>query len=60
MGLRRPIVLILLLIILFTTISGKPLDGFLMLAVAALLVWDAASDLPRSFVPAGPPAGRSR
>ena len=41
-GLRQPIVAILLLIALFTTISGKPLDGFLMLTVATLLVWDAA------------------
>ncbi len=41
-GLRQPIVLILLLIAFFTTISGKPLDGFLMLTVATLLVWDAA------------------
>jgi len=41
-GLRQPIVLILLLIAFFTTISGKPLDGFLMLTVAILLVWDAA------------------
>ena len=40
-GLRQPIVLILLLISFFTTISGKPLDGFLMLTVATLLVWDA-------------------
>ena len=41
-GLRQPIVAILLLIALFTTVSGKPLDGFLMLTVAILLVWDAA------------------
>jgi hypothetical protein len=41
-GIRQPIVLILLLIAFFTTISGKPLDGFLMLTVATLLVWDAA------------------
>ena len=41
-GLRQPIVLILLLIAFFTTISGKPLDGFLMLTVATLLAWDAA------------------
>jgi hypothetical protein len=41
-GLRQPIVLILLLIAFFTTISGKPLDGFLMLTVATLLVWDSA------------------
>jgi hypothetical protein len=40
-GLRQPIVVILLLIAFFTTISGKPLDGLLMLTVATLLVWDA-------------------
>jgi hypothetical protein len=38
---RQPIVLILLLIAFFTTISGKPLDGFLMLTVAILLIWGA-------------------
>jgi hypothetical protein len=38
---RQPIVLILLLIAFFTTISGKPLDGFLMLTGAILLIWDA-------------------
>ena len=41
-GLRQPIVAILLLIALFTTVSGKPLDGFLMLVVAGLLSNDAA------------------
>lgn len=41
-GLRQPIVAILLLIALFTAVSGKPLDGFLMLAVATLLIFDAA------------------
>jgi hypothetical protein len=41
-GLRQPIVAILLLIALFTTVVGKPLDGFLMLAVAILLTFDAA------------------
>ncbi len=41
-GLRQPIVAILLLMALFTAISGKPLDGFLMLAVATLLIFDAA------------------
>lgn len=41
-GLRQPIVAILLLIALFTAVSGKPLDGFLMLAVATLLALDAA------------------
>jgi hypothetical protein len=42
-GVRQPIVLILLLIAFFTTISGKPLDGLLMLMVATLLVWDSAT-----------------
>ena len=41
-GLRQPIVALLLLIALFTAVSGKPLDGFLMLAVATLLTLDAA------------------
>lgn len=41
-GPRQPIVAILLLIALFTSVSGKPLDGFLMLAVATLLIFDAA------------------
>jgi hypothetical protein len=41
-GLRHPLVGILLLIGLCSAISGKPLDGFLMAAVAVLLAWDAA------------------
>src|SRR6266568_9612861 len=41
-GLREPIVVILLLIALFTAISGKPLDGVFMLVVATGLAWDAA------------------
>ena len=36
-----PIIAILLLIAFFSTISGKPLDGLLMLLVAAALAWDA-------------------
>jgi hypothetical protein len=40
-AIRQPIVLVLLMIAFFTTISGKPLDGFLMLTVATLLAWDA-------------------
>lgn len=40
-GLRQPIVVILLLIAFFSTISGKPLDGLLVLLVAAGLAWDA-------------------
>jgi hypothetical protein len=47
-GLRQPIVAILLLIALFTTVAGKPLDGFLMLAVAMLLIFDAARSRSRS------------
>lgn len=53
-GVCQPIVAILVLIALFTTISGKPLDGFLMLTVAMLLVWDAARYRLR-----GPAAGQS-
>jgi hypothetical protein len=41
-GFRQPVVAVLLLIALCTAISGKPLDGVLMLAVAMLLVADAA------------------
>lgn len=40
-GLRHPLVGILLLIGLCSAISGKPLDGLLMTAVAVLLAWDA-------------------
>jgi hypothetical protein len=50
-GLRQPIVAILLLIALFTTIAGKPLDGFLMLAVAILLTFDAARSRRQGGVP---------
>lgn len=40
-GIRQPIVIVLLLIAFFSAISGKPLDGLLMLLVAAGLAWDA-------------------
>jgi hypothetical protein len=40
-GLREPVVWILLAIAFFTAISGKPIDGVLMLLVAVGLVWDA-------------------
>ncbi len=40
-GLREPIVAILLAIAFFTTISGKPVDGILMLIAAVSLAWDA-------------------
>jgi hypothetical protein len=39
-GLRHPVVLILLAIAFFSAISGKPLDGALMLVVALCLAWD--------------------
>jgi len=68
-GLRQPIVLILLLIAFFSTISGKPLDGLLMLLVAAGLAWDAgrrSRELPRrpdvaaaGNAPAGPAGDQS-
>lgn len=40
-GLRQPIVAILLLIAFSTSISGRVLDGILMLIVAIFLAWDA-------------------
>lgn len=68
-GLRQPIVVILLLIAFFSTISGKPLDGLLMLLVAAGLAWDAGKrsrEAPphrdvaaAGSAPAGPAGSRS-
>jgi hypothetical protein len=57
-GLRQPVVIVLLLIAFFSTISGKPLDGLLMLCVAAGLAWEART---RSGAPAAAPpeAGRA-
>jgi hypothetical protein len=40
-GFREPVVWILLAIAFFTSISGKPVDGVLMLIVAVGLAWDA-------------------
>jgi hypothetical protein len=40
-GLREPVVWVLLAIAFFTAISGKPVDGVLMLLVAMSLAWDA-------------------
>ena len=54
-GLREPIVVILLLIAFFTWISGKPLDGLLMLVVGVSLAWDTGRRRTR---PGGPPEGR--
>jgi hypothetical protein len=47
-GLRQPIVLVLLLIAFFTSISGRVLDGILMLTVALLLALDAGKTRLRS------------
>jgi hypothetical protein len=47
-GLRQPIVLVLLLIAFFTSISGRVLDGILMLTVALLLASDAGRTRLRS------------
>jgi hypothetical protein len=41
-GVREPVVVVLLLIAFFTWISGKPLDGLLMLVVGVGLAWDTA------------------
>ena len=40
-GFREPVVLVLLAIAFFTYISGKPVDGVLMVIVAVGLAWDA-------------------
>jgi hypothetical protein len=55
-GIRQPIVIILLLIAFFSAISGKPLDGLLMLLVAGGLAWDAARAGSREAA-AAPPGG---
>jgi hypothetical protein len=55
-GIRQPIVIILLLIAFFSAISGKPLDGLLMLLVAGGLAWDAARASSREAA-AAPPGG---
>jgi hypothetical protein len=49
-GLREPIVVILLIIGFMSWISGKPLDGLLILLVGVSLAWDAG----RRSRPAGP------
>ena len=62
-GLRQPIVAILVLISFFTVLSGKPLDGLLLVTVAMALVWDAGMNSRQAArrevaVPAAP-AGAS-
>jgi hypothetical protein len=62
-GLREPVVWILLAIAFFTAISGKPVDGVLMLLVAVGLAWDAGHRALRhgGIVGAvGAPAGPAR
>jgi hypothetical protein len=58
-GFREPVVWILLAIAFFTSISGKPVDGVLMLIVAIGLAWDAGR---RARAPAASarPAGSVR
>jgi len=70
-GLREPVVWVLLAIAFFTAISGKPVDGVLMLLVASGLAWDAGrralrhpgagdGQAPAVAWPAGRPGGRLR
>lgn len=68
-ALRDPVVVVLILIGFFTTISGKPLDGVLMLLVAGGLAWNAgiwaAAESPRpaprsTLTAAAPLHGRRR
>jgi hypothetical protein len=54
LGIRQPIVIVLLLIAFFSAISGKPLDGLLMLLVAAGLAWDAVRASSREAAAAPP------
>src|SRR5215469_18212044 len=58
-GLREPIVVILLLIAFFTWISGKPLDGLLMLVVGVSLAWDTGRRRRQGGAPEGRLAGDS-
>jgi hypothetical protein len=53
-GCREPVVLVLLLIAFFSTISGKPLDGLLMLAVGVALACDVSMRVSRGSAAAGP------
>jgi hypothetical protein len=55
-GLRAPVVWILLAIAFFTSISGKPVDGVLMLIVAVGLAWDAGRRALRPPEAGGIPA----
>jgi hypothetical protein len=68
-GCREPVVIILVLISYFTVISGKPLDGVLLLVVAGALAWEAGQRRRRGGRrparaagrgPGGPPGSRHR
>jgi hypothetical protein len=61
LGFRHPVVLILLLIGFFAAISGKPVDGVLMLAAGVCLAWDAGRRLRagRTQAPVTPAPGRA-
>lgn len=55
-----PVIIVLLLIAFFSAISGKPLDGLLMLLVAAGLAWDVwvrRRGIPPAPTGAEPPDG---
>jgi hypothetical protein len=56
-GVREPIVVVLLLIAFFTSISGKPLDGLLMLVAGVSLAWDTVRRSRRANPTAGGPHG---
>ncbi|HEY3033162.1 MAG TPA: hypothetical protein VGJ54_00685 [Streptosporangiaceae bacterium] len=56
-GVREPIVVVLLLIAFFTSISGKPLDGLLMLVAGVSLAWDTARRSRRAGPTASSPHG---
>ena len=58
-GLREPVVWILLAIAFFTAISGKPVDGVLMLLVAVGLAWDAGRRALRHSDVAGAAGARA-
>ena len=51
-GVREPIVVILLLIAVFTAISGRPVNGLLLAVVAVCLAWDNARSRRRVVIPA--------
>ena len=57
-GLRAPVVWVLLAIAYFTAISGKPVDGVLMLIVAAGLAWDTGRRALRHPESASAPVAR--